>query len=95
MKISISGRPISVNEGTLGMWLERCGLVTASTLTLPLSTCGLTDSSGSTAAWTWPPTRFCTAGGVPLKGTWVRSVPVRRLRMTPAKCEELPAVNEA
>jgi hypothetical protein len=74
---------------------ERSGVLTASTLTLPASTWGLTAISGKNAASTCWPTRFCTAGGVPLKGTCTRSSPVRLFRITPMKCEVLPAVNEA
>ena len=53
------------------------------------------SESTTEAAEIWPPTSACSAGAVPLNGTWFISMPALRANITAKKCGRLPAAAEA
>ena len=65
---STPAMPASPSVGRSGNSGERCGEVTASSLSLPSAASGATDAAGSTAICTSPRSSAVTAAGDPWKG---------------------------
>jgi hypothetical protein len=81
--------------GTSGIAGERAGLVTASALTLPLSTRPLTACTEEMVIGTWPAMTSPIAWPPPLYGTCTACMPVLSMNTSKLRCETEPTPAEA
>ena len=86
------GKPASATVGTSGKILDRAGVMTARTRSLPACTCGCTSSALTATICTWPPMTSVIACDPPLYGTCVSDMPAARSNSSTARCgvEPLP-----
>ena len=91
----MSLRPLSASVGSSGNAPERLPVATASALTLPALTCGITAAAGSTATSALPERSAVTAGPDPAYGTWTTLVPLFVASASIARCEIVPAPIDA
>ncbi|MNT05845.1 hypothetical protein D3C72_1404840 [compost metagenome] len=89
-EMSTPGRPASVNVGTSGSWLARCGLVTASARRRPPLMCSSSVGTVAKANCTWPPSRSVMTVPPPRYGTCSTSTPACWRSCSPARCGPLP-----
>src|SRR5687767_14143754 len=88
-------RPASLTVGTSGTAGLRAGVVTASARIRPAFTLvtagGIVEKTSATS----PASSACTAGALPLYGTWIRSTPAMVLNVSPDRCNIVPLPEDA
>ncbi|CPJ58720.1 Uncharacterised protein [Bordetella pertussis] len=91
---SIAGPPASLSVGASGKAGLRALEVTASSLMLPVLTCGAEVPSPSNIRSHWPPIRSCMAGAVPRYGMCVMETPASWLKVAATMCCAVPLPDE-
>src|SRR4029453_17843883 len=89
------GRPASATVGTSGSAGARVADVTASGRSFPALICGSDGGRLSNISCTWPPSRSCSAGALPLYGAGVIWTPAIPLNSSPDRWIDVPGPDDA